>query len=111
MEQVVRNYPSPVSPQKPSNQAPPPASPLRAPICRRRGDYTPPSRLSPEPRLHSPSRQDKRGAIVTSPTGRRSPSAKNSRLRDNREVTIKQEEKTQKELNQLKRMWLVLTCK
>lgn len=106
MEQVVRTYPSPVSPMKPANPE------VRADRDPRGGVYTPPSRLSPhrlspEPR-RSPPRQSSpavRGVAISSPvdkdvvrgnTVRRGGETRESKLTD------KQVEKTQKQINQLK---------
>ena len=92
MEQVVRTYPSPVSPLKPAK---PDHRPVRDP---RGGVQTPPSRLSPH-RL--------------SPVPRRSPPHQSSQAADRgvergspvkgeSRITDRQVEKTQKQLNQLK---------
>ena len=92
MEQVVRTYPSPVSPLKPAK---PDHRPVRDP---RGGVQTPPSRLSPHrlplmPR-RSPPRQNSpapdRGVEIGSP------------VKGESRITDRQVEKTQKQLNQLK---------
>ena len=84
MEQVVRTYPSPVSPLKPAK---PDHRPVRDP---RGGVQTPPSRLSPHRLSRQSSPAADRGVEIGSP------------VKGESRITDRQVEKTQKQLNQLK---------